>query len=97
MELENPIFPIDKLIGMDNYLKLSEESKVSLQLEKNKILWAKECLGWTPYNTKRKFFQYYQKEFLLCNAQNRVMRFGRRLRKDRSNDCRYVTLWNYTC
>ena len=81
MELENPIFPIDKLIGIDNYSRLSEESKVALQLEKNKLLWAKECLGWTPYNSKRDFYQYYQKEFLLCNAQNRVMRFGRRLGK----------------
>ena len=81
MELEKPIFPIDKIIGMDNYMKLSEESKVKLQLEKNKLLWAEECLGWTPYNSKRDFYQYYQKEFLLCNAQNRVMRFGRRLGK----------------
>lgn len=91
MELENPIFPIDKLIGIDNYSRLSEESKVALQLEKNKLLWAKECLGWTPYNSKRDFYQYYQKEFLLCNAQNRVMRFGRRLGKCVHEDTLIIT------
>lgn len=82
MDSENsPIYPIEKLIGKENYEQLTDDVKIEMQLNKNKLLWAKECLGWSPYNADRKFFQYYQKEFLLCTARNKVMRFGRRLGK----------------
>lgn len=80
-EEDNPIYPIDKVIGLENYINLSEDVKIEMQLEKNKLLWAKECLGWTPFNSERNFYQFYQKEFLLCTAKNKVMRFGRRLGK----------------
>lgn len=78
---ENPMFPLDKVLGLETYIKLPEEIKIEMQLEKNVLLWAKECLGWTPYNADRNFYQYYQQEFLSCTAKNKVMRFGRRLGK----------------
>ena len=78
---KDPVYPLEKLLGKETYLQLPENVKIDLQLEKNTLLWAKECLGWTPYNKARNFFQWYQKEFLLCNAQNKVLRFGRRLGK----------------
>ena len=75
------LYPIDKIIGEEKYSRLPEDTKVTLQLTKNKLLWAKKYLGWSPYNKVRKFYQYYQREYLLCTAKNKVMRFGRRLGK----------------
>lgn len=88
---DNPIYPLEKFLGKETYLELPESVKIDLQLEKNILLWAKECLGWTPYNKSRNFYQFYQKEFLLCNAQNKVLRFGRRLRKNRRPYSRNIT------
>lgn len=78
---DDPIYPLENIIGLENYIKLPESVKIDLQLEKNPLLWAKECLGWTPYNKDRDFYQFYQKEFLLCTAQNKVLRYGRRMGK----------------
>lgn len=81
MEAENPVYPLSDVLGLKKYMELPESIKIDMQLEKNVLLWAKECLGWTPYNKDREFYQYYQKEFLLCTSRNKVMRFGRRLGK----------------
>lgn len=88
---KEPVYPLDKLLGLENYMSLSEGVKIDLQLEKNVLLWAKECLGWTPFNKARDFYQWYQKEFLLCNAQNKVLRFGRRLGKCVHEDTLIIT------
>ncbi|AVQ21483.1 hypothetical protein C4N15_07400 [Fusobacterium necrophorum subsp. funduliforme] len=87
-----PFYPIQKILNPQTYSLLSEEQKTDLQLHFNKLLWAKEFLGWTPTNMNREgFYQYYQKEFLLCSAKNRVMRFGRRLGKCVADDSLILT------
>lgn len=87
-----PFYPIEKILKPETYASLSEESKLNLQLSFNKMLWAKEFLGWTPTNENREgFYQYYQKEFLLCTSKNRVMRFGRRLGKCVQDDSLILT------
>lgn len=81
-ELENgKLFPLDAFLSKEEMNSLSEEDKLDLQIQNNKLLWAEQFLGWTPYNPKRSFYQYYQKEILLCTAKNKVERLGRRLGK----------------
>ena len=69
------------MLSKSDYESLTEDDKLELQLYNNKLLWAKEFLGWSIFNKNRNFEQYYQKEILLCNAKNRVGRLGRRLGK----------------
>ena len=90
---EDAIYPLDKVLGEQTYSKLPEDVKISMQLSKNKLLWAKECLGWSPYNKVREFYQFYQREYLLCTAKNKVMRFGRRLGKCIEENS-FVTTYN---
>ena len=65
----------------EEYDYLPPEEKIRLQYSNNPLLFAKNELGWTPYNPNRKFYQFYQKEFLLCTSKNKVGRFSRRLGK----------------
>lgn len=81
-ELEDgKLFPLEKFLNKKDLDQLTDEDKLEFQLQQNKLLWAEQFLGWTPYNPKRSFYQYYQKEILLCTAKNRVERLGRRLGK----------------
>lgn len=75
------LYDIVSDIGEDAYNLLSDDDKILLQYTNNILLFAKNELGWTPYNPNRKFFQYYQKEFLMCTAKFKVGRFSRRLGK----------------
>lgn len=80
-EVEVGLYDISDDIDMDEYASLSDQDKLLIQYSNNKLLFAKDVLGWSPYNPNRNFFQYYQKEFLLCSAKRKVGRFGRRLGK----------------
>lgn len=80
LEEEN-YFPVEKFLTTEELKQLSEDDLIDLQLSQNKLLWAKEMLGWSIHHPKRNFDQYYQKELLLCTAKNRVGRLGRRLGK----------------
>lgn len=81
-ELEDgKLFPIEKFIDKKELNGIEEKDLLDLQIQNNKLLWAQEFLGWTPFNKKRNFYQYYQKEILLCTAKNKVERLGRRLGK----------------
>ncbi|MGL5315216.1 MAG: terminase large subunit domain-containing protein [Paraclostridium sp.] len=77
----NPFYPFDKVMGVEAYNALEPEDKISMQLKVNKLLWAKEYLNWSVYNSERDFDQYYQREMLNCNAKLRTMRLGRRMGK----------------
>lgn len=79
--LEKPYYPLEKIIGKENYNKLTDEAKVEIQLNKNKLFWAKETLNWSTWNEKRQFDQFYQREIFLCTAKLRVIRCGRRMGK----------------
>ncbi|MGL5716020.1 terminase large subunit domain-containing protein [Cetobacterium sp.] len=79
--LEDPIYPLEKMLGKDVYDLLEEKEKIEIQFSKNKLLWAKEMLGWSTYNAERKFDQFYQKLMLTCTAKLRTMRLGRRMGK----------------
>lgn len=82
-EFDKPdgMYPLKKLLTEEEYFCLDEEVKSELQLKYNKLLWAKETLGWSPFNKNRNFYQYYQSEYINCTSKNKVMRFGRRLGK----------------
>ena len=79
--LNNPYYPLDKVLGEDKYSELSDDVKIEIQLSKNKLLWAKETLGWSTMNPERGFDQFYQREILLCTAKMKVVRCGRRMGK----------------
>lgn len=81
MDPDNPIYPLEKIIGLEEYNSLSYDFKTEIQLKKNKLLWAKKFLGWSTYNAERKYDQFYQREMLNCNAKLRTMRLGRRMGK----------------
>lgn len=91
MDSNNPIYPLEKIIGIEEYNKLEPETKVDIQLRMNKLLWAKEYLGWSTYNSERKYDQFYQREMLNCNAKLRTMRLGRRMGKCNSFDSIIIT------
>ena len=73
-------YPLDLIFGED-YKRLSMEEKIMLQYKNNVLLWARDMLGWTTFNPKRKFRQYYQDEMLLCTARWKAGRLGRRMGK----------------
>lgn len=77
---EEHYYPLELVYGED-YHKLSMSEKIQLQYKNNKLLWAEHMLGWSPYNPKRQFNQYYQEEMLLCTAMWQVGRLGRRMGK----------------
>lgn len=81
MDETKPFYPLDKVLDKDTYLEMSEKTKIDIQLQKNKLLWAKEFLGWGTYNVEREFNQFYQMEMLNCTAKLRAMRLGRRMGK----------------
>ena len=78
---ENPYYPLDKVIDTNTYDSLNEEVKIDMQLSKNKLLWAKETLGWSTKHPDRGFDQFYQRQILLCTAKMKVVRCGRRMGK----------------
>lgn len=78
---EEDYYPTEETLDHEIYTQLTDDEKVELQLKNNILLWAKEKLGWSPYNPKREFYQFYQKDMLLCNALRQVGRLGRRLGK----------------
>ena len=80
-EVEIGYYDLLQDLSEDEYLSLPDEEKIRLQYSNNPLLFAKNELGWTPYNPNRSFYQFYQKEFLLCTAKNKVGRFSRRLGK----------------
>lgn len=81
MDSTNPRYPTEKIIGIENYNALNPDEKADIQLKMNKLLWAKEFLGWSTYNADREYDQFYQREMLNCNAKLRTMRLGRRMGK----------------
>ncbi|MGL4449592.1 MAG: terminase large subunit domain-containing protein [Sarcina sp.] len=81
MDPNNPRYPTEKIIGVENYNALDPDEKADIQLRMNKLLWAKEFLGWSTYNEEREYDQFYQREMLNCNAKLRTMRLGRRMGK----------------
>lgn len=78
---EDPIYPLEKILGQEVYDSLTDKEKVDVQLAKNKLLWAKVMLNWSTYNEERKFDQTYQKLMLCCTAKLKTMRLGRRMGK----------------
>lgn len=80
-EFQIGLYDIISDVGSESYNLLSDDDKILLQYTNNILLFAKNELGWTPYNPNRNFFQYYQKEFLMCTAKFKVGRFSRRLGK----------------
>ena len=81
MDEEEPYFPTEQYLGIDKYNALTEDEKIIIQKEKNKLLWAKTHLGWSTFNKERNFDQWYQKAMLCCTAPQKVFRCGRRLGK----------------
>ena len=78
---DNGHYPLEDVIGSDEYFDLTEDEIISLHYKYNKMLWAKDSINWSTYNEKRDFEQYYQKELLLCTAKRKVGRLGRRMGK----------------
>ena len=70
-EVEIGYYDLLEDLTEDEYNNLPPEEKIRLQYSNNPLLFAKNELGWTPYNPNRKFYQFYQKEFLLCTAKNK--------------------------
>lgn len=81
MDSENPIYPLEKMLGKEIFDSLDESDKIDIQLSKNKLMWAKEMLNWGTYNAERKFDQFYQRLMLSCTAKLKTMRLGRRMGK----------------
>lgn len=88
---DNPYYPFEKVMGIEEYNMLEAEDKINMQLKVNKLLWAKEYLNWSVYNSERNFDQFYQREMLNCNAKLRTMRLGRRMGKCNSFDSIIIT------
>ena len=80
-EVKTGLVDLEALVEDDVYAKLTPIEKARLQYFHNPLLWAKDMLGWTPYNPNRSWYQEYQKEYLLCTAEKKVGRFSRRLGK----------------
>ena len=77
---EEGYYPLEDVYG-EEYDKLTIKEKVQLQLKNNPLLWAEKMLNWTPYNDKREFYQWYQKEMMLCTSLRIAGRLGRRMGK----------------
>lgn len=77
---EEGYYPLEDIYG-EEYEKLTMKEKVQLQLKNNPLLWAEKMMNWTPYNEKREFYQWYQKEMMLCTALRIAGRLGRRMGK----------------
>lgn len=80
-EVKTGLVDLEALVEDDVYAKMTPLDKARLQYFYNPLLWAKDMLGWTPYNPNRSWYQEYQKEYLLCTAEKKVGRFSRRLGK----------------
>jgi hypothetical protein len=91
MDATDPYYPLEKIIGKEEYELLDERTKLEIQLSKNKLMWAKEFLSWSTYNKERDYDQFYQREMLCCNAKLRTMRLGRRMGKCNSYDSIIIT------
>lgn len=78
--IEEKYYPLEEVYG-DFYNELSNEQKIHLQYKNNKLAWAKDMLGWSPYNPKRECWQGYQEEMLCCTALRKAGRLGRRMGK----------------
>lgn len=78
---EDGYYPLEKVLEPEIYSSLTEEDKIRLQYKNNILLWAEHKLGWSPYNPKRKCYQFWQKEMLLCTSKSLVGRLGRRMGK----------------
>ncbi|MGL5709808.1 MAG: hypothetical protein ACRCW9_03080 [Cetobacterium sp.] len=76
---EDGYYPLEKVLEPEIYSSLTEEDKIRLQYKNNILLWAEHKLGWSPYNPKRKCYQFWQKEMLLCTSKSLVGRLGRRM------------------
>ena len=61
-EIKTGIVDLEALVEDDVYAKLTPIEKARLQYFHNPLLWAKDMLGWTPYNPNRASYQEYQKE-----------------------------------
>ena len=84
-------YPLEEIIGSEEYFDLTEDEIISLHYKYNKMLWAKDAINWSTYNEKRDFDQYYQKELLLCTAKRKVGRLGRRMGKCLSKNSLILT------
>ena len=80
-EVETGLVDLEGIVDSEIFNKLTPIEKTRLQYFYNPLLWAKDMLGWTPYNPNRRWYQEYQKEYLLCTAEKKVGRFSRRLGK----------------
>lgn len=78
--VEERYYPLEEIYG-DYYDTLRKDEKILLQFKNNPLLWAEKTLNWSPYNPKRKFWQFYQEEMLLCTALKKAGRLGRRMGK----------------
>lgn len=88
---EKPYYPLEKIIDNEVYETLNDEVKAEMQLSKNKLLWAKETLGWSTFHKGRGFDQFYQRQILLCTAKLRVIRCGRRMGKCIAEGSKIIT------
>jgi hypothetical protein len=81
MNSEKPYYPLEKVVPPEIYNTFTEGAVSEAQVKNNKLLWAKEYLNWSTYNTEREFDQWYQRLMLNCTAQKKVFRCGRRIGK----------------